>query len=340
MTNITLLLLLFLVERMLCCPLPDLPRNVVYAQEEIPKNVTAGTEVKYACKKGFQMLGRNHRVCLTSGLWHPQGLPYCVADVAVAKEVHSSQPLSDPQLAMDGNRTTCGVTLTHLSPWFMVDLRYALPISLVKLDLPASAVAVSLMVRVGNSSTAFHNSVCNVFNGYVKPGRSLYLPCSSADRGRFVSFHINEFGSLSICEIAVYSEVVDVEDMEVTTVHSSDTPTQPPSPKGGGLGLKGLTGIGLGVFVLIAPICCCCCCQRCTKCCFKRARVNRVLTGVENNVFVVCEHPMSHMYANSWNDLRRDGTVPTGASGATARLKDVRTLSPADSFSDVDLSSP
>ncbi|KAH7981890.1 hypothetical protein HPB52_001451 [Rhipicephalus sanguineus] len=325
---------------MLCCPLRGLPRNGVYARGEIPKNVTAGTEVTYACKKGFQMLGRNRRVCLANGRWHPEGLPYCVADVAATKAVYSSQPRSDPKLAMDGNRTTCGVTLSHLSPWYMVDLRQALPISVVKLDLPPSSVAVSVMVRVGNSSTAFQNSVCNVFKGNVKPGRSLYLPCVSADSGRFVSVHINEFGSLSICEIAVYSEIVDVEDSEVTTVRSSDPPNEPPRPRGSALGLKGLTGIGLGVFVLLAPICCCCWCQRCTKCCYKKARINRALTGVENNVFVLCEHPMSHMYANSWNDLGRDGTVPTGAKGATAKLKDVRVLSPADSFSDVDLSSP
>ncbi|KAH6947649.1 hypothetical protein HPB50_020541 [Hyalomma asiaticum] len=340
MREVTLLLLLLLGEQVLCCPMPGLPRNGVFAQgKEVPKNVTAGTEVTYACKKGFQMLGRNRRVCLADGSWSPRGLPYCVADVAATKEAYSSEPRSNPKLAMDGNRTTCSDTLRHLSPWYIVDLEQALPISVVKLDLPASALTVSLVVRVGNLSTAFENSVCNEFKGDLKPGRSLYLPCVSADSGRYVSVHMNEFGSLSICEIAVYSEVVDVEDSEATTTRSSDPTIQPPNRKDGVLGIKSLTGLGLGIFVLLAPICCCCWFQRCRKCCCKKS-TKRPVTGVDNGVFTLCEHPIDGMYANSWNDLGRSGTVPTGTSGATARLKDVRVLSPADSFSDVDLSSP
>ncbi|XP_075538252.1 uncharacterized protein LOC142572782 [Dermacentor variabilis] len=341
MNEVNLLLLLFLGEQMLCCPMPGLPRNGVFTPgEKVPRNVTAGMAVTYACNEGFLMLGSNRRVCSADGRWHPRGLPYCVVDVAATKVASSSQPRNDPKLAVDRNRTTCSDTLSHLSPWYLVDLGQALPISVVKLDLPESAVAASVIVRVGNSSTTFENTVCSVFEGALEPGNSLYLPCVSAHSGRYVSVHMNEFGSLSICEIAVYSEIVDFEGSEATTVHSSDPTTQPPRQRGHVLGMKGLTGIGIGVFVLLAPVCCCCWCQRCTKCCCKKSKTSREVKGVDNSVFVLCEGPVEYRYANAWNNLGRDGTVPTGASGVTARLKDVRVVCPADSFSDVDLNSP
>lgn len=338
MNEVNLLLLLFLGEQMLCCPMPGLPRNGVFIPgEKMPKNASAGTAVTYACNEGFMMLGSNRRVCSADGRWHPRGLPYCVVDVAATKVASSSQPRNDPKLTVDRNRTTCSDTLSHLSPWYLVDLGQALPISVVKLDLPESAVAASVIVRVGNSSTTFENAVCSVFEGALEAGNSLYLPCVSAHSGRYVSVHRNQFGSLSICEIAVYSEIVDFEGSEATTVHSSDPTTQPPRQRGPVLGIKGLTGIGIGLFVLLAPVCCCCWCQWCTKCCCK---TSREVKGVDNSVFVLCEGPVDYRYANAWNSLGRDGTVPTGASGVTTRLKDVRVVCPMDSFSDVDLNSP
>lgn len=341
MKAVALLLLLLLAEEVLSCPAPRLPRNGMFPErDKMLSNFTAGTTVAYACSEGFQLLGSSRRTCMDDDSWRPRGLPFCLVDVATAKAVHSSQPRDDPKLALDGNRTTCSATLSHLSPWFLVDLRRAFPVSVVKLDLPHLNAATPMVVRVGNSSTSFENAVCSKFEAELMLGRSLFLPCVPPQSGRYLSVHLSGFGSLSVCEIAAYSEISDTEEESPTTVLPHDAATEAPANSSGVLGMKGLTGVGLGVFILLAPVCCCCWCQRYTKCCCKKSRPRQELRGAENTVFVLNERGGGFGYASAWSDLERDGTVPTGASGVTVRLRDVSFESPTRSFYDVNLASP
>ncbi|XP_077525238.1 uncharacterized protein LOC144136618 [Amblyomma americanum] len=343
MKAVALLLLLLSAEQLLSCSAPGLPRNGVFPErDKMPRDFAAGTTVTYACSEGFQLLGSSRRTCLDDGGWHPRGLPFCLVDVSASKTAHSSQPRDDPKLALDGNRTTCSSTLSHLSPWFLVDLRRAFPISVVKLDLPHLVSATPMLIRVGNSSTSFENSVCSVFEAELVRGHSLFLPCTSPESGRYLSVHLGGFGSLTVCEIAAYSEFADTEEgsPETTTVLRHDAANEPPANRSGLLGMRGLTGVSIGAFVLLAPICCCCWCQRCTKCCCKKSSGNQELRGADNAVFVLSERDIGLGYASSWKDLESDGTVPTGASGVTARLRDVSFETPTRSFYDVDLNSP
>ncbi|XP_077543194.1 uncharacterized protein LOC144155551 [Haemaphysalis longicornis] len=342
-----LLLLSLLSQQLACCPVPGLPRNSVLLETD--QEFRVGAAVTYACREGFHLLGSSQRVCLKNGSWAPPSLPYCLADIADPEAVSqsTSQPRGDAKLALDGNPTTCSATIRQLSPWFVVDLHDSFPIGVVKIQLPAPTDPNPgrLTVRVGNSSSGFGNPVCTAFNKETASGRPIYLPCVSREGGRYLSVHLEEFGSLSICEMVVYSEYADPATMDenrgdATTVTPQTPVTRLPETKRGPLGMKGLTGVGIGAFVLLAPICCCCWCRKCGKCCCccKKRRSDGELAGTANSVFVLNENPRVFGYTRSWDELDRSGTVPTGFSGGTTRLQSVATVtSPAGSVRDTDV---
>ncbi|XP_055927672.1 CUB and sushi domain-containing protein 3-like isoform X2 [Argiope bruennichi] len=180
-----------------------------------------GTVATYTCDSGFEILGPARRVCTANGTWTPQGIPFCVINVAVGKAPMQSSLAGNgiPQKAIDGststffNQDTCSMTQTERSPWWYVNLLEPYMVQLVRLDFGMACCSnnrpATIVVRVGNNRPDLGvNPICNKYTGFIEEGRPLFLPCTTAMPGAFVSVYLEEpaQNQLSICEAFVYTD--------------------------------------------------------------------------------------------------------------------------------------
>ncbi|XP_076364802.1 sushi, von Willebrand factor type A, EGF and pentraxin domain-containing protein 1-like isoform X2 [Tachypleus tridentatus] len=185
--------------------------------------ISRGTEAIYNCDRGFELLGPSRRVCGENGTWIPSGIPFCVLNVAAGKAPMQSSIVGQgiPQKAVDGststffNAGTCTMTEAEAgkTPWWYVNLLEPYMVQLVRVDFGTSCCPnnrqATVVVRVGNNRPDLGvNPICNKFIGPIEEGRPLFLPCSTAMPGAFVSIHLeNPRGHpLSICEALVYTD--------------------------------------------------------------------------------------------------------------------------------------
>ncbi|XP_049828263.1 uncharacterized protein LOC126267256 isoform X1 [Schistocerca gregaria] len=187
--------------------------------------LTAGTVATYSCERGFELLGPARRVCSEAGAWQPEGIPFCVLNVAAGKAPMQSTTESStsgggvPQKAVDGSTSafftadTCTLTKPERAPWWYVNLLEPYMVQLVRLDFGRACCgknqAATIVVRVGNNRPDLGtNPICNRFTGPLEEGKPLFLPCNPPMPGAFVSVHLEGSvpSQLSICEAFVYTD--------------------------------------------------------------------------------------------------------------------------------------
>ncbi|XP_012162901.1 uncharacterized protein LOC101455262 isoform X2 [Ceratitis capitata] len=199
------------------CSFPGSPAHstVVFSSA----NLTHGTVASYTCERGFELLGPARRVC-DKGTWVPDGIPFCVLNVAAGKAPMqiSTEGSGAPQKAIDGSTSafftpeTCSLTKAERSPWWYVNLLEPYMVQLVRLDFGKSCCGnkpATIVVRVGNNRPDLGtNPICNRFTGLLEEGQPLFLPCNPPMPGAFVSVHLetNTPEQLSICEAFVYTD--------------------------------------------------------------------------------------------------------------------------------------
>uniref|UniRef100_A0A182Q7A8 Sushi, von Willebrand factor type A, EGF and pentraxin domain-containing protein 1 n=1 Tax=Anopheles farauti TaxID=69004 RepID=A0A182Q7A8_9DIPT len=200
------------------CPFPGTPAHgSVHFSDDTLVNNTVGT---YDCERGFELLGPSRRVCI-DGQWIPEGIPFCVINVAAGKAPMqiSTEASGIPQKAIDGSTSaffspdTCSLTKPERVPWWYVNLLEPYMVQLVRLDFGKSCCGkgkpATIVVRVGNNRPDLGtNPICNRFTGTLEEGQPLFLPCNPPMPGAFVSVHLetNAPSQLSICEAFVYTD--------------------------------------------------------------------------------------------------------------------------------------
>uniref|UniRef100_A0A8D8T4J1 Fucolectin-6 n=1 Tax=Cacopsylla melanoneura TaxID=428564 RepID=A0A8D8T4J1_9HEMI len=202
------------------CPFPGAPAHshIEFSNETL----SPGTVATYACERGFELLGPSRRVCDKTGQWLPEGIPFCVLNVAAGKAPMqvSSETGGIPQKAIDGstssffNTETCTLTRPERVPWWYVNLLEPYMVQLVRLDFGKACCGknkpATIIVRVGNNRPDLGtNPICNRFTGYIEEGKPLFLPCNPPMPGAFVSVHLETPAGnhqLSICEAFVYTD--------------------------------------------------------------------------------------------------------------------------------------
>ncbi|XP_044269189.1 uncharacterized protein LOC123014242 isoform X1 [Tribolium madens] len=205
-------------EEKLGCRFPGAPAHssVVFSDE----NLGPGTVATYSCERGFELLGPSRRVC-ENGQWLPEGIPFCVLNVAAGKAPMqvSTESGGIPQKAIDGstsaffNAETCTLTKAERTPWWYVNLLEPYMVQLVRLDFGKPCCGANkpatIVVRVGNNRPDLGtNPICNRFTGFLEEGQPLFLPCNPPMPGAFVSVHLEVpvASQLSICEAFVYTD--------------------------------------------------------------------------------------------------------------------------------------
>ncbi|CAK1588396.1 unnamed protein product [Parnassius mnemosyne] len=185
------------------------------------QNLTDGTIASYTCERGFELLGPARRLCGPNGRWTPEGIPFCVLNVAAGKAPMqiSTEDGGAPQRALDGstsaafNSETCTLTKSERVPWWYVNLLEPYMVQLVRLDFGKPCCGANkpavVVVRVGNNRPDLGtNPICNRFTGFLEEGQPLFLPCNPPMPGAFVSVHLEAASpsQLSICEAFVYTD--------------------------------------------------------------------------------------------------------------------------------------
>jgi len=203
------------------CGFPGAPAHSTVTFSPSDDNAREGTIAEYSCDRGFELLGPARRVCGSNGTWSPQGIPFCVLNVAAGKAPMQSSVAEGgiPQKAVDGSTSTffdlstCSLTEVEKSPWWYVNLLEPYMVQLVRIDFGQSCCAkgrkATIVVRVGNNRPDLGvNPICNRFTGIIEEGRPLFLPCNPPMPGAFVSVHFEgpPGVSLSICEAFVYTD--------------------------------------------------------------------------------------------------------------------------------------
>lgn len=221
---VPILVICSMIRSGLCiCGFPGAPAHstVEFTEPGASDNVSTGTIAEYTCDRGFELLGPARRVCAENGTWSPQGIPFCVLNVAAGKAPMQSSVAEGgiPQKAVDGSTSTffdlstCSLTEVEKSPWWYVNLLEPYMVQLVRIDFGQSCCAkgrkATIVVRVGNNRPDLGvNPICNRFTGFIEEGRPLFLPCNPPMPGAFVSVHFEgpPGVSLSICEAFVYTD--------------------------------------------------------------------------------------------------------------------------------------
>ncbi|XP_035727267.1 uncharacterized protein LOC118443834 isoform X2 [Vespa mandarinia] len=201
--------------------------DVIDEEEALLKEtkLPEGTVATYSCERGFELLGPARRQCQTEGTWTPEGVPFCVLNVAGGKAPMQSSSLDGgiPQRAVDGSSAqiytaqTCTLTRPEHRPWWYVNLLEPYMVQLVRLDFgkPCCGTAIpgTIIVRVGNNRPDLGtNPICNRFTGLLEEGQPLFLPCNPPMPGAFVSVHLEASTQalipvqLSLCEAFVYTD--------------------------------------------------------------------------------------------------------------------------------------
>ncbi|XP_012256833.2 uncharacterized protein LOC105686509 isoform X2 [Athalia rosae] len=207
----------------------ELPgEDAVVDEVESPLNVAFhehGTVAIYSCERGFELLGPARRQCRDNGTWVPDGVPFCVLNVAGGKAPMQSSTADGgiPQRAVDGSSgqiytpQTCTLTRPETSPWWYVNLLEPYMVQLVRLDFGkpccGEGLPGTIVVRVGNNRPDLGtNPICNRFTGPLEEGQPLFLPCNPPMPGAFVSVHLEAATTspvpvqLSLCEAFVYTD--------------------------------------------------------------------------------------------------------------------------------------
>ncbi|XP_022832640.1 CUB and sushi domain-containing protein 3 isoform X1 [Spodoptera litura] len=200
------------------CHFPGAPAHsrVTFSDETL----TEGTIASYECERGFELLGPTRRACGANGKWAPDGIPFCVLNVAAGKAPMqaSTEDGGVPQRALDGstaasfNAETCTLTKAERVPWWYVNLLEPYMVQLVRLDFGKQCCGANkpvIVVRVGNNRPDLGtNPICNRFTGFIEEGQPLFLPCNPPMPGAFVSVHLEAStpSQLSICEAFVYTD--------------------------------------------------------------------------------------------------------------------------------------
>ncbi|XP_037028180.1 uncharacterized protein LOC119068621 isoform X3 [Bradysia coprophila] len=199
------------------CSFPGSPAHssVTFSDEALGNGAVAS----YSCERGFELLGPARRVC-DSGVWIPEGIPFCVLNVAAGKAPMqiSTDGAGIPQKAIDGSTSafytpeTCSLTKPERIPWWYVNLLEPYMVQLVRLDFGKASgnnKPATIVVRVGNNRPDLGtNPICNRFTGVLEEGQPLFLPCNPPMPGAFVSVHLEVSlpSPLSICEAFVYTD--------------------------------------------------------------------------------------------------------------------------------------
>ncbi|XP_069679160.1 uncharacterized protein [Periplaneta americana] len=196
------------------CRFPGAPAHssVFFSDDSLGPETVA----TYSCERGFELLGPARRVCGRDSQWTPEGIPFCVLNVAAGKApMQISSDLGGiPQKAIDGstssffNVDTCTLTRPERVPWWYVNLLEPYMVQLVRLDFGRNLPA-TVVVRVGNNRPDLGtNPICNRFTGQLEEGKPLFLPCNPPMPGAFVSVHLEgaNLSQLSICEAFVYTD--------------------------------------------------------------------------------------------------------------------------------------
>lgn len=201
--------------------------DVLDEEDALLKDTTLpeGTVATYSCERGFELLGPTRRECQDNGMWMPEGVPFCVLNVAGGKAPMQSSSAEGgiPQRAVDGSSgqiytpQTCTLTRPERRPWWYVNLLEPYMVQLVRLDFGkpccGEGLPGTIVVRVGNNRPDLGtNPICNRFTGPLEEGQPLFLPCNPPMPGAFVSVHLEVAAStdipvqLSLCEAFVYTD--------------------------------------------------------------------------------------------------------------------------------------
>nr|XP_049694571.1 uncharacterized protein LOC110382350 isoform X3 [Helicoverpa armigera]XP_049694575.1 uncharacterized protein LOC110382350 isoform X3 [Helicoverpa armigera] len=200
------------------CQFPGAPAHckVTFSED----SMSEGTIASYECERGFELLGPARRLCGANGKWTPDGIPFCVLNVAAGKAPMqaSTEDGGVPQRALDGSTSatfsaeTCTLTKPERVPWWYVNLLEPYMVQLVRLDFGKQCCGTNkavIVVRVGNNRPDLGtNPICNRFTGFIEQGQPLFLPCNPPMPGAFVSVHLEAStpSQLSICEAFVYTD--------------------------------------------------------------------------------------------------------------------------------------
>lgn len=175
------------------------------------------TEARYECDSGYELFGQATILCDPVRGW-TKDLPFCGTNVAYRKPTNQSTStrVGPATFANDGklgnqnpDGQQCSETLKEPSPWWKVDLLTPQMIRVVRITTRGCCghqPLQDLEIRVGNSSTDLQrNPLCAWYPGTLDEGTTKEFLCARPLVGQYVAIQLVGEGSLSLCEVEIFS---------------------------------------------------------------------------------------------------------------------------------------
>ncbi|CAG7727446.1 unnamed protein product [Allacma fusca] len=166
---------------------------------------------KITCDDGFELFQEDSTAtevelkCI-DGKWKSP-VYFCAANAALHKPTNQSttKTVSHSNNGNDGQIDTCTQTSREVSPWWRVDLLNFYNVRTLRVIMGASDSSNNdLEIRVGNSSTPNRNPLC-AWEPSGTETKVKLLKCARPLVGRYVSIQSTGEGSLSLCEVEIFS---------------------------------------------------------------------------------------------------------------------------------------
>uniref|UniRef100_A0A336K2F8 CSON012544 protein n=1 Tax=Culicoides sonorensis TaxID=179676 RepID=A0A336K2F8_CULSO len=197
------------------CGPPAVPLNAKVTTQS--KEGIGITEARYECDSGYELFGSSTIQCDPIRGWTKE-LPFCGTNVAYRKPTNQSSstrggPATYANDGKLGNQNPdgqeCSETLKEASPWWKVDLLAPQMIKVVRITTRGCCghqPLQDLEIRVGNSSTDLQrNPLCAWHPGTLDEGTTKEFLCARPLIGQFVAIQLVGEGSLSLCEVEIFS---------------------------------------------------------------------------------------------------------------------------------------
>lgn len=197
------------------CGPPAVPLNAKVTTQS--KEGVGVTEARYECDSGYELFGQATILCDPVRGW-TKDLPFCGTNVAYRKPTNqsSSTRVGPATFANDGklgnqnpDGQQCSETLKEASPWWKVDLLTPQMIRVVRITTRGCCghqPLQDLEIRVGNSSTDLQrNPLCAWYPGTLDEGTTKEFLCARPLVGQYVAIQLVGEGSLSLCEVEIFS---------------------------------------------------------------------------------------------------------------------------------------
>ncbi|GFR30231.1 c4b-binding protein [Trichonephila clavata] len=184
------------------CQPPDSPEGGSYKPEQT--RYLPGDKVAYSCKDRLTRIGKEIRICQTTGKW-TGSIPFCDSPAKIRNPGASSDPNGQVANVVDGSPSTCYRSRNNTGNNIKVYLDQPAAVNVIRIYLPKGKV--KFKVNIVQKKYPVTSAPCTSYERDLEENQWTTLECQN-NEGPADYIYIEDSSSksniLAVCEIEVY----------------------------------------------------------------------------------------------------------------------------------------